>query len=864
MTLSISKGKELEIQLLDEITNLEGQKQKVDGELKLTVKQTKQPSYEYPFISTQTKVNYCPREHQKLISDLPFLSLCRSGVHDEDPTCGWAIDEGGQRIPYSQGFCCKCNGIFSDSETSRSGSSCGLFDFSSSAHCLRRSPIWFSVSTILPPRLNMEIEINTEYDGNKAGVTLSPSQPVAVLRKGIEHSPLSLSATVIGQLQASVLPPSFESNYALLPSEPVDSPLVTNKNQYLALVPKNMVTLLGDECNKIGVSHATFSRQSERCNVAPSTCLRNQLCDLQLIDSQRVKEGLKAQYFIGFDQNIEMKEGDGREVLVYPVTEGIQNTLITIEVDAAQIRLVSNVSPGKLVNVVVHTFEAQSANGEMEIIVENLGSLDTTKTVTVVCSAQVVLVNPIQFRLKAQETETKLVQILTRNSAPQTHTCDVKLFSEQNQVEDNVTVEFDTTVTVLATPEKKTEEQDPEVTREDSQGSFDTGDLGGAFDDFLSGAFSSPLVIGSVIVVLGIIGLIAVVVILAVVFFCCVSTNSLPLFMSMFCAASRATNSTISKISSQNARITKRISEKSRKSRSGSRSKKHRSKRDDHWSSDDSDSPISNKKRKRSKKTSYRTPKAESRKRRVRKLSRKEANSKSRSPDPNMPQRKRRKISKEREKNKDSKGGLTRDTHREKTKKRKMRKESASGRTEISGKSPTILTKLPSVSSPETAPERSSRTTVSFPKRAPVYSDNCPKVLYKQLESWQNDHQLVYLSVHTDSIEYSKIFKDIVKNAPWSAWFALCGFIRVEDDTVLFEMGNSRYNYQWFGVQEGHLQQFEKPLSMDSSTEQIKLKLQMCQYHMHSSMVRGPVLNLMSRKHNFAIWERSQAQEERY
>ena len=92
----------------------------------------------YP-ISYVSSVDHNP--HEEIIFNRfsgILLDSCKDGNVDDFPTCGWAFNAAGNKIPYSQGFCCSCS-LFDDNAVTRSGLNCDLFQFArtSSAHCLR-------------------------------------------------------------------------------------------------------------------------------------------------------------------------------------------------------------------------------------------------------------------------------------------------------------------------------------------------------------------------------------------------------------------------------------------------------------------------------------------------------------------------------------------------------------------------------------------------------------------------------------------------------------------------------------------------------------------------------------------------------
>ena len=87
-------------------------------------------------------------------SGAPFNFLTNPCIDDfsSDGACGWYFDDKGNTIPYSQGFCCKCDfdDYLGSSSQARGALDCDLFSSanSQSAHCLRWGPLWYRYSDI--------------------------------------------------------------------------------------------------------------------------------------------------------------------------------------------------------------------------------------------------------------------------------------------------------------------------------------------------------------------------------------------------------------------------------------------------------------------------------------------------------------------------------------------------------------------------------------------------------------------------------------------------------------------------------------------------------------------------------------------
>lgn len=136
---------------------------KLENPIRINI--SKSPVYiEYPSIYFQT-FNFNPTE-QVIISS---VFGCEDGDLAQNPTCGWTINSLNQRIPFSQGFCCKCDfsQIIGINTTDRNrGNTCSFLNLSSgsaSAHCLKYDELWWSAYEINSYQIVYEIEINISY-----------------------------------------------------------------------------------------------------------------------------------------------------------------------------------------------------------------------------------------------------------------------------------------------------------------------------------------------------------------------------------------------------------------------------------------------------------------------------------------------------------------------------------------------------------------------------------------------------------------------------------------------------------------------------------------------------------------------------
>ncbi|RYG50344.1 hypothetical protein EON67_05455, partial [archaeon] len=159
LTLSVQNGQDstesMTAYRMQQARDAEGNVYDILDEVEITLVKS-QISLHYPLLY-QRNYNNKPTElvRTRDTTGRGFNWLTNPCVDDADKTgaCGWMLDSAGQKIPSSNGFCCRCD--FSDFVSgnapagSRGNLHCELFDSvdSQSAHCLRMDPLAYSAFT---------------------------------------------------------------------------------------------------------------------------------------------------------------------------------------------------------------------------------------------------------------------------------------------------------------------------------------------------------------------------------------------------------------------------------------------------------------------------------------------------------------------------------------------------------------------------------------------------------------------------------------------------------------------------------------------------------------------------------------------
>ena len=425
----------------------------------LSVAVTKSPvRASYP-IYYWADVNAAPRE---VVVEAPEGG-CRDGDLEETPTCGWYLDPDTHRkIPNSQGFCCSCSSgdVFEHttqgpSESSRGDLDCDLFEFwfspPSSAHCLVMDETWYKVYGVGESQLAFDLEVQlgagaSAGGGGEPAPPASATPPVspggvgaAIAGGGAGAGPLPLDQTLLlsplrpralsegaavgaellGDLEGFQALPVLSEKYLLVPHPKGLGPnevLSQNRDQWL-LLDKSFVSLEGHECNKIGVGFTPFRYQEERCGRRVGSCLENQVADLLREDETRVAAGQTPQYLItrwggGHAQQVEYDLATSELKLQLPV-EQLRHSVVTLSLDAAEVRLVTNLAPGEIAGAAVCDFRGSTCGGfqagrdrgYLDVRVRNTGYVASEYLVSVTnCSAR-VQASPAQLRSIAAQAE---------------------------------------------------------------------------------------------------------------------------------------------------------------------------------------------------------------------------------------------------------------------------------------------------------------------------------------------------------------------------------------------------------------------------------------------------------------------------
>ncbi|KAL9438612.1 hypothetical protein AB3S75_024308 [Citrus x aurantiifolia] len=359
--------------------------------------------------------------------------------------CERLRDENGHIIEHTEPICCPCG------PQRRMPSSCGnVFDKllkgkANTAHCLRFPGDWFHVFGIGQRSIGFSVRIEVKTGSKVSEVTVGPENRTATSADNF------LKVNLIGDFVGYTNIPSFEEFYLVIPrqggpGQPQD--LGGNFSMWM-LLERTRFTLDGLECNKIGVSYEAFNGQPSFCSSPFWSCLHNQLWNYREADQNRINRNQLPLYGVeGRFERMNQHPNAGSHSFSIGVTEVLNSNLL-IELRADDIEYVYQRSPGKIISVIIPTFEALTQFGVATITTQNTGEVEASYSLTFDCSTGVTLMEEQYFIIKPKETSIRSFKIYPTTNQAAKYTCSAILKDSDFSEVDRAECQFSTMATVL-------------------------------------------------------------------------------------------------------------------------------------------------------------------------------------------------------------------------------------------------------------------------------------------------------------------------------------------------------------------------------------------------------------------------------
>ena len=457
--VSYGAGATLELSYINEVAAQGSQEAttSLEDPIRLAITKTL-PTYRYPLRYVHS-VPYQPYEEvRKITNDSVGIQSCIDDPNADNPSCGWTLDSVGTRIPDSQGFCsnrdlldlksCGDN-LLNWRGDEVLGEHASLVNSYSTAYCLRRGTLFFAGYEIDTPRRSYAVKMEV-YKGEQLFNTfmVTPEQPISVDKTSAHQ----IKADLLGEARPLIEAPDLSGYMLYVPETPSGHPMVQQYWNNMLLVPRNMVTIDGSECNKVGASFTAFRKQQG--TTAPTTragdCFGNQLFQLHQEDLTALAGNPEAETRFLTSGMKMFKSTAAFDYLLLQLKAGspeMNYSTISLELDNAQIGTTTNEASAWIKEATCSPFSSMSKEGRMKVIIQNVGQLQADYMVTLHdCYPGIVQPIPPQARtLIPQEIFTFSFDIMTSVNMEGEHYCWVTLSSPQTGRQyDELQVFFDT------------------------------------------------------------------------------------------------------------------------------------------------------------------------------------------------------------------------------------------------------------------------------------------------------------------------------------------------------------------------------------------------------------------------------------
>uniref|UniRef100_A0A0E0M3M1 Generative cell specific-1/HAP2 domain-containing protein n=1 Tax=Oryza punctata TaxID=4537 RepID=A0A0E0M3M1_ORYPU len=297
-----------------------------------------------------------------------------------------------------------------------------------------RRSLWFS------------IRVQVKKGSSESEVIVGPENRTVVSKDS------SLRVNLVGEFAGYTSLPSLENFYLVTPRKGVGGgqPQVLGDDfSRWMLLERDLFTLDGLECNKIGVGYEAFRSQPNFCSSPLDSCLGDQLSKFWEIDKNRVNSSQPPQYVVlGKFERINQYPNAG----VHTFSVGIQevlNTNLLIELSADDIEYVYQRSSGKIISINISSFEALSQVGSARVKTKNIGKFEASYSLTFDCLSSINPVEEQYFIMKPNEELIRSFDLRSSTDQASNYTCQAILKASDFSELDRKESQFSTTATVL-------------------------------------------------------------------------------------------------------------------------------------------------------------------------------------------------------------------------------------------------------------------------------------------------------------------------------------------------------------------------------------------------------------------------------
>lgn len=425
---------------------------------------------------SQVKVIYKLKYIQSFVSQVfekvmnsvwPFCTegLITGDQLSVDSTCGYAKDANNTLVNYSQGFCCTCpmTTLLTGIKTETTRGSCGFFSSSQTGHCLRFGNTTYAGYTIEGYSYNYDIKFDMSYKLGNSTSYETQSQVLSTSRRTETNS--FFTAKIVGDYLPLDAPPDLSSKMLLIPSAQLNSTVTGN----WLVVDRGMVTLDGNECNKIGVSYPAFQNQNNRCGVDAATCLNNQIDDILVAEKNRQAAGVPPRYLLSGFGSFNKLSKDDKTITLDMDYNQIFTTNISIEIAADGLTFTTQLGKASIESIQISDFEAMKGLGKLTASIKNKSSYNAEFGVVLICSTYIQPVLQKTIPLVGGNSATVEFDLQSTSADAQANTCRLDVTNAKGIVVASQSVAFNTTKLNEVTSNTGSTSDDKVITGTDDQ-----------------------------------------------------------------------------------------------------------------------------------------------------------------------------------------------------------------------------------------------------------------------------------------------------------------------------------------------------------------------------------------------------------
>lgn len=320
---------------------------------------------------------------------------------------------------------------------------------------------------------DIQVYVNTSAPGASNATTNPQGSTMEVLSVNpsstfILNSNRTVSVQLLGDLDSYQQIQVLDGYWMMLPVQPGLDPnqIFTSNLDMWVILPPTMVTTTG-ECDRVGVSYAAFRNQADGCGQPIGSCLNNQIYDLGEADNARIAAHLEPLYNItrygGGWQNVRQiaADSDGGGLSLRLPLQGMRTSLVTLEVRADDVQLVTNRAPAKIISsqictfdgAVCGSFQAIATKGLLRVAVNNTGLVPADFWASVLsCSAGVLPVGEEFATIAPGQVYTFTFDIQMETDQQGNRTCTVTVTDSAGDIADFTDVHFVTNATYYEPP----------------------------------------------------------------------------------------------------------------------------------------------------------------------------------------------------------------------------------------------------------------------------------------------------------------------------------------------------------------------------------------------------------------------------